>query len=134
MTAVPVFPRSRVLQALRDATTTAEAAKSLGLSVKDLRDLAYRLHMAGSFVRLEKPWKNGGHPGFKSLQGVVFFDGAIVVLERVGNAPNGNARWRVKFTACGHLDVYPGIQLRNAAKKSGTAPKCRICRKGNAHG
>lgn len=63
------------------------------------------------------------HPGFVDMSGKMLFGGSLSVLARETNTRHGHARWRVKFQACGHEDVYEGLQLRD--KK--TLPKCRIC-------
>jgi len=120
------IPRSRVYRALREASSADDAAMKLGMTQAELRTLAYRLHMASTFLRLEGglgPGERLSHPKLIDMTDAVLFDGAVIVVARAGNSGNGNARWRVKFVACGHEHVYQGIELR--AKRA--TPECRLC-------
>jgi hypothetical protein len=131
---VPVWPLSKVRDAMLRTGSAKEAARELGISPTTLRTVSSRLHLAAMFQRVQRadqgksaPW---AHPGFKDMAGAKLCGGLIEVLSRAGNAGNGNARWTVRFTACEHTQITEGIKLR-ADDKSGAAPRCLTCRPRN---
>jgi hypothetical protein len=117
-----VKARVLVYEALRAASSVAHARRILGVTPLELRALVRTYRLDAAFVRLErgKYWQ---HPCFVSMDGKELFDGVLTVVSRATNSPHGNARWEVKFRACGHTDVFEGIRLREKR----VAPKCRVC-------
>lgn len=117
--------RSRVYEVLRTAATVTEASETLGMSIDDLRALANKLHMPMAYQKLERgSRRRRPHSSLVDMTGNVLFGGALKVIKRAANSLHGNACWQVKFSVCGHQDVYQGIELRSQR----VAPKCRVCR------
>jgi hypothetical protein len=129
-TPVPVRNRLDVLAALRSSTTVVEAAAKLGLTIPELRAFAHRRHMGLALARLERPSRDA-HPKLQDMTGRALAGGSIVVVERAGAAGHGNAQWRIRFTACGHLALREGIRLR-ADEKAGARPRCPTSKLGRA--
>jgi hypothetical protein len=123
---------------MENAPTVEVAAATLKVTLPALRQLAARHHLGAMHDRLRRGGhhREAAHPGFKDMTGLVLWSGAIEVIRR---APNeiGNARWRVRFTACAHEYVYHGLRIR-AIEKAGRAPQCPTCklaaREASAHG
>jgi len=126
-TPVPIRNRATVLEAIRRGPTLAAAAKSVSLSVNELRHFARSQHMHNAFIRLERGTGANTHPGFKDMTGKVIFSGSAVVIAREQNAPTGNARWKLRLTACTHEMTLEAIRIRQH-EKLGTVPKCPACR------
>lgn len=127
-TPVPIRNRLDVLDAMRKATTLAEAAKSVSFTVSELRSYCWSQHMHAAYIRLERGRAPNHHPGFKPFAPAQrLFGGAATIVKRERNAPTGNAQWRIALTACGHEIVREAIRIR-ADEKLDRMPRCPVCR------
>lgn len=119
--------RFHLLNAMRSSSTLEEAAARLSIDVPTLEAWAGREHY-GARLAILRGRGRPAHPGYKPFEpGQLLHDGALEVVRRAKNSPQGNARWTVRHVACGHEETVPAIQLR-AYTKAGHVRRCRPCR------